>query len=89
MVAELFMGWSSCQNRKSGLSRRFTDDMGRGDERDRRRTEARRYPIDDTELLVELRDQAVLAGGIMRCPAGAPVGMALAPESQNPGLMMC
>ena len=36
--------------------------MGRGDERDRRRTEARRYPIDDTELLAELREQAVLAG---------------------------
>ncbi len=32
------------------------------EERERRRAEARRYPIDDTELLAELREKAYVEG---------------------------
>ncbi|BDA46316.1 probable Bromodomain adjacent to zinc finger domain protein 1A at N-terminal half [Coccomyxa sp. Obi] len=39
--------------------------MAEREERERRRAEARRYPIDDTELLQELREKAYAEGGEM------------------------
>ncbi len=36
--------------------------MAEREERERRRAEARRYPIDDTELLQELREKAYAEG---------------------------
>lgn len=51
--------------RRSGLVRRFGDDGARNaerEERDRRRAEARRYPVDDAELLAELREHALHTG---------------------------
>ncbi len=41
--------------------------MAEREERERRRAEARRYPIDDTELLQELRDKAYAEGGTRLC----------------------
>jgi hypothetical protein len=49
------------------------------EERERRRAEARRYPIDDTELLAELREKAYAEGKpparytIFLAEQGAPV----------------
>lgn len=39
--------------------------MAEREERERRRAEARRYPIDDTELLQELREKAYTEGGLI------------------------
>ena len=39
------------------------------EERERRRAEARRYPIDDTELLAELREKAYAEGTPLPAPS--------------------
>jgi hypothetical protein len=62
--------------RRSGLVRRFGGDGERDsmrtaekEERDRRRAEARRYPVEDGELLAELREAALQTGARIIAPS--------------------
>ena len=56
----------ACRGRRGSWARRYDYEdplkAAEREERDRRRAEVRRYPIDDTELHAELRDKAFPEG---------------------------
>ena len=68
-----------CRGRRGSWARRFEYEdplkAAEREERDRRRAEVRRYPIDDTELHAELRDKAFSDGARPACYAQAEVPM--------------
>ena len=76
-------GWGG-RGRRGSWARRFEYEdplkAAEREERDRRRAEVRRYPIDDTELHAELRDKAFSDGAAPACCCQA--GMSL----QHPAL---
>ena len=76
-------GWGG-RGRRGSWARRFEYEdplkAAEREERDRRRAEVRRYPIDDTELHAELRDKAFSDGAPPACCSQA--GMSL----QQPAL---
>ena len=68
-----------CRGRRGSWARRFEYEdplkAAEREERDRRRAEVRRYPIDDTELHAELRDKAFSDGAPPACCAQADVSV--------------